>query len=458
MRVNVRSEDGFTIVETVVAAILLAIGAIAVLGAFDGATRATFRAEQSQVASDIAQREVEALRAKPYTQVALTSAPATSGDSDSPSWRVVGSNFALNDDRTNQSPLVVQGGSLTGGGTITGASVTPSTAFDSGDISGTIRRYVVWRNDPNCADVLCTGSQDYKRVVVAVELDSVGSGSGSPYVEVQSDVIDPSDSVGSNPNLPQLGTPTVAQQFWLSDERCEPTGDPSRAATLSDHALHQTYQASMNTCAATNPNRPDALTTTAPLSSPVSNDGTVDFASDLEPTPPTADAGLQFLLPDANGCTLQPSGANGYKQQHVWVTRRLNTSAAYSLTGGATLKLWTKTINDISTAGKLCVVVFRRTETESGGTITGVTDSVITTVQPSYGAWPSGSWGELTVQMPFSALTLPAAATSGTIQRERLGLALGLEKSGSPSDQIMINYDNVDLESRLEVETTTPIG
>ena len=60
--------------------------------------------------------------------------------------------------------------------------------------------------------------------------------------------------------------------------------------------------------------------------------------------------------------------------------------------------------------------------------------------------------------MPFSALTLPAAATSGTIQHDRLGLALGLEKSGSPSDQIMINYDNVDLESRLEVETTTPIG
>ena len=75
---NVRSEDGFTIVETVVAAILLAIGAIAVLGAFDGARRATFRAEQSQVASDIAQRELEALRAKPYTQLALTSAPATS--------------------------------------------------------------------------------------------------------------------------------------------------------------------------------------------------------------------------------------------------------------------------------------------------------------------------------------------------------------------------------------------
>ena len=125
---NVRSEDGFTIVETVVAAILLAIGAIAVLGAFDGAPRATFRAEQSQVASDIAQREVEALRAKPYTQLALTSAPATSGDSDNPSWRVVGSNFALNDDRTNQSPIVVQGGSLTGGGTVTGASVTPSTA------------------------------------------------------------------------------------------------------------------------------------------------------------------------------------------------------------------------------------------------------------------------------------------------------------------------------------------
>lgn len=455
---NLQSEDGFTIVETVVAAILLAIGAIAVLGAFDGATRATFRAEQSQVASDIAQREIEALRAKPYAQLALTSAPATSSDSDDPRWRVVGSNFALNQDRTNQSALVLQGGSLAGGGTITGASVAPTTAFSSGDISGTIHRYVVWRNDPNCADVLCSGAQDYKRIVVAVALDSVGSGSGSPYVEVQSDAIDPTDSVGSNPNLPQLGTPTVAQQFWLSDERCRTTGEPTRAATLSDHSLRRTFQAGLNTCASTNANRPDALMTTPPLSNPASNDGTVDFANDLEPTPPTADAGLQFLLPDSNGCTLQPSGADGYKQQHVWVTRRLNGTAAYALSGGATLKLWTRTINDIATAGRLCAIVFRRTETELAGTVTAVLDTTIATAQPTYATWPSGDWGELTIQMPFSALTLPAALPTGTILHERLGLALGLERSGSPSDQIMINYDDVDLESRLEVETTTPIG
>ena len=386
MRVNVRSEDGFTIVETVVAAILLAIGAIAVLGAFDGATRATFRAEQSQVASDIAQREVEALRAKPYTQLALTSAPATSGDSDSPAWRVVGSNFALNDDRTNQSPLVVQGGSLTGGGTITGASVAPTTAFDSGDISGTIRRYVVWRNDPNCADVLCTGSQDYKRVVVAVELDSVGTGSGSPYVEVQSDVIDPERLGRVEPQPAAARNPDgraavlALRRALPADRRPDPRGDAEQPRAAPDL-----------------PGEPEHLRGHQPEPPRRADDHRAAQQPRQQrrhrrlrqrpraharrrPTP-----ACSSCSPTRTGARCSRAGANGYKQQHVWVTRRLNTSAAYALTGGATLKLWTRTINDIATAGKLCVIVFRRTETESGGTITGVTDSVITTVQPSYG-------------------------------------------------------------------------
>ena len=456
---RLRDQSGFTVVEACVAAVLLAIAAVAVLSMFDASTRATYRAEQSQVASDIAQREIEALRAKPYAQLALTSTPTAVGDTGNPRNRVSGANFYLDEAKTNSAPMVINGGSLTGGGTVAGGTVAPGpTPFTSGDVKGTIQRYVVWRNDPNCQDLLCTGSQDFKRIIVAVTLNDVGSASGTPYVELQSDAVNPTDSVASNPNLPQLGTPTVAQQFWLSDERCQVTGEPTRRTSLTDHPVRTTFQAGLNTCAATNTSRPDALMTTPPLSNPTSNNGTVDFANDLEPNPPTADAGLQFLPPDANGCNLQPASTNSYKHQHVWVSRRLNGSGSYALTGGATLKLWTRTINDVATAGKLCVILFRRTETETSGTVTAVADATITSAQPSYPIWPSGAWEELTIQMPFTAVTIPAAATSGTINHQRLGLAIGLEKAGSPSDQIMINYDNVDLESRLEVETTTPIG
>ena len=64
----------------------------------------------------------------------------------------------------------------------------------------------------------------------------------------------------------------------------------------------------MNTCATTNAEPSRRADDDRAAQQPVSNDGTVDFANDLEPTPATADAGLQFLTPDSNGCQLQPTG------------------------------------------------------------------------------------------------------------------------------------------------------
>jgi len=457
-RRSIRSESGFTIVEVMVAALILVIGAAALMTALAGARKATYRGEQSQVANDIAQREMEALRATPYTKLAMTSAPGHSTDQSDPRYRVSSGNFALERDGSNPAAMVVNGGTLVKGGTVSGGTVNPGPEpFTSGDVSGTIQRFVVWQNDPRCQDLLCPGSQDFKRAVVIVTLDTTASGGVRQYVELQSDAINPTDSVGSNPNLPQLGTPTVAQQFWLSDRRCEQFTEPARTATnvASNHPTRDTR--GLN-CLDTTADRPDALLTSAPdeLLDIVDN---LDYATDLEPTPPDADAGLQLDLPAVNGCNLLPASRPA-NQEHFWVSQPVNKNGGYVLKGGTTLKLFTRTINDVQVSGKLCVVVFVRTQTYATSTTTvpTTTDVQLAAGSVSKPNWASGDWEELTIPMQFTPSTIPQVSSTFPKDYQRIGVVIGLDKQGGASNQFQFQYDTVRFDSRLEVETTTPIG
>jgi type II secretory pathway pseudopilin PulG len=459
LRDRLRSESGFTIVEGLIAAMLLVIAAAALMTTLAGAKDATYRGEQSQVANDIAQREMEALRAVPYTKLALTATPAHSANQSDPRWRVNSGNFALSRDGSNPAALVVNGGTLTKGGNVTGGTVVSGPqSFTSGDVSGTIQRFIVWQDDPRCPTLTCPGAQDFKRAIVTVSLDTTASGGAHQYVELQSDAINPTDSVSSNPNLSQFGTPTVAQQFWLTDRRCEPQTEPDRTAgnVASDHPMRDTR--GLN-CLATSNDRPDALLTTAPDETLDIVD-THDYATDFEPTPPDADAGLQLDLPAANGCTLLPTSTRPANQMHAWVSRPVNTTGLYSLKGGTTLKLWTKSINDVQISGKLCVIVFSRTETYANASTTtpATTDQAIVSGTSSKATWPSGGWDELTVPMQFTPANIAAVSAGYPKSYVRIGVAIGLDKQGGSSNQFEFQYDTMRFESRLEVETTTPLG
>src|SRR5688500_17813928 len=93
-------QRGATILEGVVAALVLTMGALGVLRVFDAGARNTRRAEQSQVVNDKLQSELEEIRQIPYAQVALTSLPTTVGDSNNPRHRVSGSRYATSRDGT----------------------------------------------------------------------------------------------------------------------------------------------------------------------------------------------------------------------------------------------------------------------------------------------------------------------------------------------------------------------
>ncbi len=172
--------------EVMIAMLILALGALSVLNLIGAQAHSSYRNEQSQVVSDRLQSELEKIKQLPYSQIALTSLPADSTSTADPAWRVQGSNYAVKEDGTQPEPLVYNGSALYGGGVVSGGAVDPTpTHFTSGDVGGTIHRFVVWENDATCSEANCPGAQDLKRVIVSIVLDGTPVGGARHYQEVQ---------------------------------------------------------------------------------------------------------------------------------------------------------------------------------------------------------------------------------------------------------------------------------
>jgi type II secretory pathway pseudopilin PulG len=471
-------EAGFTIVEVLVAAVILVIGALTTFGMLSAATRSTERGKATQIALDVAQQELEALRGDSFEELALKATPAPSNQPLDPGYRVDSTNgtFALSrEPRGNYQKLVENGGELYGGsgeeGVVRGGEVNPGpTPFESGDVRGQIYRYVVWRNDPSCSEEKCPGPQDFKQIVVAVKLDKFSNEAGERgYVEVQSDFIDPTDSAANDPAPNSEGKVVTAQQFFLTDTPCSASGSTERLEITGDHPLHNT----LGTCASglregpeegTTPGAPDALLLGHPPDPEPENTEIpllYDYSNDyyLSTNPDTA-KGVQ-IPPDAtNGCHYEPTGTTHPESQvHRWVTDPMATN--FTMTEKATLEFYTRTLNDALYHGTLCVYLYDRheeeRESELVATDTRLTDKVGATPYWTYTPegneyWPRNSWTKVRLTMAFNEApyTIPAG--------DRLGVALSVDRANTPPETALaIMYDHPDYPTRIEVDTSTPI-
>jgi type II secretory pathway pseudopilin PulG len=455
-------ESGFTIVEVLVAALILTLTILATFGVLSAATKNTERAKATQVALDRAQQEVEKLRTLTNAELAMTTTPPPSSNELNPGYRVNSSNatYALiRSPRGSYQQMVINKiTSLYGGGVVEGGVVNPGPIpFSSGDVHGQVYRYVVWRNDEKCPETSCPGTQDYKQIVVAVKLDKPPNQAGERgYVEVQSNFVDPQDSPKKDPAPGEDGVVT-AQQFFLTDTVCSAAAETTREEITGDHLLHNT----MGTCAdglqnGTTPGAPDTLLLGGPpdpAPADESNPPRYDYSNDfyLEPTPDT-DRGLQIRQDDTSGCHSTPTGTtNPQAQVHRWLTDPM--AAEFKLSGKVTLKFFTRTLNDALYKGGICVYLFVRNEEETVDTMlkdpSGVT---YWTYSPGgTGYWPREAWTEVGVPMTVSSTTEPISVG------DRLGLAITVDPAKTDADSIPIMYDHPNEPSRLEVETTTPI-
>lgn len=470
MRPRSSREAGFTIVEVIVAALVLVMGSLATFGLLSAATKNTQRAKATQVALNRAQEELEALRSFSNEQLAMTATAPPSTDPLDPDYRVSSGKFALiREPPSSSATMVVNDGSLYGGGSVKGGIVNPGPVpFTSGDVSGEIYRYVVWQNDVSCGDP-CPGEQDYKRIVVAVKLDTPPNEPGERgYVEVQSDFVDPVDSSANDPKPGPEGVVT-AQQFFLSDTACEADGSTERQEIAGSHLLHDT----LGVCAdglqsGGTPGAPDALLLGGPpdpAPEDINDPAFYDYASDyyLDPNPDT-DKGLQIRPDDTEGCHYEPAGTTTPESQvHRWVTDPM--AADFKLSGSVTIEFYTRTLNDAEHKGTLCVYLFDREEEIAEGAPEGsppiATDTLLTntagntaywTYTPQGNAnWPRSAWTKVRLTMTFN--NAPKTILTG----HRLGVALGLELKNTPADAIPFLYDHPNFPSRIEVDTTTPL-
>lgn len=394
MIARLRSEQsGFSIVEGVIGALLLTVGALGTLQVFDAGTRNTYRAEESQSLNNRLQAELEQIKALPYGEIALTEAPASSADSNNPRWRVSGTRYALNRNGSGLSEMVYNGGEAPDGGTVEGGEVEPGPdPFTVGDVSGQIHRFVAWTGDPECPEC---GAGLVKRVVVAATIDEAPISFERSFQEIQTEIVDPDTTLDDNPAPYEDEIDASAMALWLTDTTCV---DSERHVLTSDHPAHNTR----GRCAdgeQTGEARgaPDLMLGELPNieDEPGEELNQFDYATDVEPADEAAaekDDGLAMLWPSANSCatesalgvavarqaeegTLPPFEAapgdhdglldlpgtepNKHLRLHTWVSPPVSGSGT-ELVGKGTLVLSTKTVNGAAHPGEICASLFVR--------------------------------------------------------------------------------------------------
>ncbi|MDX6608434.1 MAG: hypothetical protein QOF85_359 [Solirubrobacterales bacterium] len=185
-------EEGFSVLEVLVASIILVLGALAVFQTFSASIHNVQRGRETQIGLSVAQREMDKVRSLAYEKIAMKTTPVNSTETTSPNNRISGTTFNLNRTGTaNYATMVVSAS----------GEVEPfSTAFSVGGTKVAVYRYVVWRKDTAyCATVAgsetesCKTGQSFKRVVIAVLPNKPGNiATRRPYYELQSDFVNPS--------------------------------------------------------------------------------------------------------------------------------------------------------------------------------------------------------------------------------------------------------------------------
>jgi type II secretory pathway pseudopilin PulG len=455
------SEDGFTLIEVVIAIFLLMLGSLTVLSLVDASARNNYRVEQSQVAVNQLEAELERIKQLPYDQVALASAPASSVDRDEPGWRVSGARFALERDGTDLRPLVVNGATLEAGGTVSGGTLSAApTPFQSGDIAGTISRYVVWVDDTRCPESVCPGSEDIKRIIVAATLNSTSPGGDRAYQELQTDIVDPNATPVVDEVPEGGGEEGTFATFWLTDTTCN---NSERQDLTGHHETHNT----LGTCGAgmktgATPGAPDLMFNDPPKldpALPADQQPLFDYATDVEPlTGADADRGIQIRHSGLPGCIFSPSILDGTPSQkvHRWLTPPIPNNFQLLLDGEATLSLWTRTLNGAEHPGRICAFLFARKLNVLGIPVdVPMVNQDITNATwfpHEEATWPRTNWTEISIDMNF------LYAAGALLPGERLGLAISVEKGGTnPGDGLEFMYDHPSFDSRLQVKTTSII-
>jgi type II secretory pathway pseudopilin PulG len=362
-----RSAAGFTIVEIMVAMLLLAGGILATGAVLAQTARQSTGTEARAAMAHRAQQEAERLAALPYDQLGHATLPAAgSADVAEPLHWYSPTPKTYQWDRGS-------GGAASAETLVTSANGTVAvgpTAWSDGRLSGRLFAFVTWVRDTHCGTG-CPAAQNYKRVTVAVVLDAgAGGGRVTQPAYAATLVADPRAlPVGKvvNGNVNPLADPSIQcrdasnnvvsctqsvgnqtiNQWYLTDTKAGVTYAPPGA----DHPVHATV-APFGTCTASTTTGcpvPDALSSTPPPS-PTPAPALHNYATDVVAAIP----GGRPLVRDVS-CSAAPTTTDNGKGE-MWVTQPL--AADTRLTGSGGMTLSTQTVNAATASVTLCLGIY----------------------------------------------------------------------------------------------------
>lgn len=193
LRSRLRGEQGIGLIEVLIAAFIVTIGLLALIGAFNSARRLTLLSERRTAMAHRAQLELERLQTYPYSQVAMISKAVHSAEAKNPDLYVdytpvAGCDgaepcLAWNTLKTGEEERLVtvakEGSDCTVKEEAGCGIVAPSPAgrecskyigaceWKDGVVEGSVYDFVTWHTDGKCG-VLCPKEGNYKRLTVVV--------------------------------------------------------------------------------------------------------------------------------------------------------------------------------------------------------------------------------------------------------------------------------------------------
>jgi Tfp pilus assembly protein PilV len=210
-----REQSGFALVEVLTAIVVIAVGIIGLIAAFDSSRKLTLLSEQRTAMAHRAQLELERLQTYPYAQLAMITAPAHSAEKTNPDYYVntapvkctsVGDGcYAWNAESTGEEePLVpakeakecvattekecgVAAASPTGRKC---SEKVGACEWSDGLIEGKVYDFVTWHVDGHCGS--CAAKENYKRITVVVTAKVSGAVHEPAQVHVSSLITEPS--------------------------------------------------------------------------------------------------------------------------------------------------------------------------------------------------------------------------------------------------------------------------
>lgn len=483
-----RGEDGFTLVELLVAASILIVGVATTFAVFDSARKLSLVSERQTTMVHLAQQELERVKSLPYAQIGLTST--------SSSWSSTPSDYTYVSNPTGGCPstssgaaptyqpdhssggssatesLVIDGCSYTLNGTSTAYSsgtVAPVTAWSncssSGCPSGNIYDFVTYAADPTCASTsspgsICATSNDYKRVTVVVTMSGVSEPSHPAIVS----------SIAPDPNAAPPGAPSNSQQnpiqspttscqnglgqtvscsntlngtpiqYFLSDT---PYSGSYSSPSCTGNALHDTLEAVGLTAAA-----PDQLTTSAPSGNCTdvnSNPTPPCYATDLGCANGTA--GLPLTPTGSSTCGSAPASNT---KSHAFATPTVPAGSTINLTGTGSMTDYLQTSSSAAVSANLCVGLY----IIPGGLLGTLTGNLL--------AQPIGAAASVSLTVA-AGLPTPvsfnfnvgssAAVTSSLTNLERIELVVWV--AASSGTNVSLLYDQLQYASQVDLITST---